>query len=199
MSIEQILALALFAFATCITPGPNNTMILASSVNFGLRRTAPALVGMDLGFAFMLLAVGAGIGGLFTMFPLLHTVLKYVGAAYLIYLAWHIATAKALQSAGDAGRPVTFLQAAAFQWLNPKGWMAAVGAVATYTPPQPFFINLLIVTFVFALVMAPCITTWAAAGAVLRVVLSNPINLRIFNITMGLLLVASLYPVFFGG
>lgn len=199
MTIEQVLALALFAFATSITPGPNNTMVLASGANFGFRATTPHLMGIDLGFALMVVAVGAGLGGLFVMFPVLHTVLKYVGAAYLLYLAWQVANAGAPKAREAGGRPMTFLQAALFQWLNPKGWMAAVGAVATYTPAEPFVLNLITVTVVFALVMAPCIAIWAAAGTALRGVLANPLHLRGFNVTMALLLVASLYPLFSEG
>src|SRR5262245_30490319 len=146
MTIEQIFALALFAFATSITPGPNNTMVLASGANFGLRATVPHLIGIDLGFALMVVAVGLGLASLFVALPFLHAVLKYAGAAYLLYLAWRIASAGAPKVGETAGRPMTFLQAALFQWLNPKGWMSAIGAVATYTPPEPFAVNLLIVT-----------------------------------------------------
>lgn len=94
---------------------------------------------------------------------------------------------------------MTCLQAALFQWLNPKGWMSAIGAVATYTPPEPFAVNLIVVTAVFALVMAPCIAVWAAAGMALRSALDNPLHLRVFNVAMSILLVASLFPVFFNG
>ena len=197
MTIDQILAFAVFAFSISITPGPNNTMVLASGVNFGLRPTIPHLLGIDLGFALMIIAVGVGIGGLFVAFPSLHTVLRYVGALYLIFLAWKIASAGGPDS--DAGRkkPLSFVQAASFQWVNPKGWIAATGTVATYTPQNGFFENLLIVTAVFALVMGPCITLWAAVGTSLRRLLSAPAYLRVFNVAMALLLVASLYPTFF--
>lgn len=199
MTIEEVLALALFAFAMSITPGPNNTMVIASGANSGFRATIPHLIGIDLGFALMVVAVGAGLGGLFVVFPLLHAGLKYAGAAYLFYLAWRIATAAAPKPGETAGRPVTFLQAALFQWLNPKGWMSATGAVATYVPPESFAINLVVATAVFALVMAPCIAIWAAAGEALRGVLADPLYLRAFNITMALLLIASLHPLIFGG
>ena len=195
MTPEQIAAFAVFAFATSITPGPNNTMVIASGANFGLRATIPHLMGIDLGFAVMVIAVGAGLGGVFALYPVLHTVLKYCGAAYLIYLAWKIATAGEPRASGAAARPMTFLEAALFQWLNPKAWMSAIGAVATYTPAEGFFANLTIVALVFALVMAPCITLWAAVGTALRGVLTNPVYLRIFNVTLALLLVASLYPM----
>ena len=197
MTLDQILAFAVFAFSISITPGPNNTMVLASGANFGLRPTIPHLLGIDLGFAVMIMAVGAGIGGLFVAFPSLHTVLRYVGALYLLFLAWKIASAVGPDS--DAGRkkPLSFLQAASFQWVNPKGWIAATGTVATYTPQSGFFENLMIVTAIFALVMGPCITLWAAMGMSLRRFLSNPTYLRAFNVAMAVLLVASLYATFF--
>lgn len=197
MTLDQILAFALFAFVISITPGPNNTMVLASGANFGLRPTIPHLLGIDLGFAVMIVAVGAGIGGLFTALPALHTGLRTIGALYLLFLAWKIARSGTPDMQGSRGKPLTFLQAASFQWINPKGWIAATGAVATYTPSDGFFANLLTVTAVFALVMGPCITLWAGIGTALRRFLSEPSYLRAFNVVMALLLVASLYPTFF--
>jgi threonine/homoserine/homoserine lactone efflux protein len=197
MTLDQILAFALFAFVISITPGPNNTMVLASGANFGLRPTIPHLLGIDLGFAVMIVAVGAGIGGLFTAFPALHMGLRTVGALYLLFLAWKIVRSGAPDTQGSHRKPLTFLQAASFQWVNPKGWIAATGAVATYTPSEGFFANLLTVTAVFALVMGPCITLWAGIGTALRRFLSDTVYLRVFNVAMAVLLVASLYPAFF--
>jgi threonine/homoserine/homoserine lactone efflux protein len=197
MTLDQILAFAVFAFVISITPGPNNTMVLASGANFGLRPTIPHLLGIDLGFAVMIVAVGSGMGGLFTAFPALHSTLRYLGALYLLYLAWKIARSGGPDTQGSRKKPLSFLQAASFQWVNPKGWIAATGAVATYTPSNGFFANLLIVTAVFAMVMGPCITLWAAVGTALRGFLGNPAYLRGFNAAMALLLVASLYPTFF--
>lgn len=197
MTLDQILAFALFAFAISITPGPNNTMVLASGANFGLRPTIPHLLGIDLGFALMIIAVGLGIGGVFVAFPQLHDALRYVGAFYLLFLAWKIASSGKPNSDASRKRPLSFLQAVSFQWVNPKGWIAATGTVATYTPSNGFFANLLIVTAVFALVMGPCITLWAAVGMSVRRFLSQPAYLRAFNLTMAALLVASLYPTFF--
>ena len=197
MTPDEIRAFALFAFVISITPGPNNTMVLASGVNFGLRPTIPHLLGIDLGFAVMIVAVGAGIGGLFTALPALHTGLRTIGTLYLLFLAWKIARSGTPDMQRSRGKPLTFLQAASFQWINPKGWIAATGAVATYTPSDGFFANLLTVTAVFALVMGPCITLWAGIGTALRRFLSEPTYLRAFNVVMALLLVASLYPTFF--
>src|SRR5215472_9311050 len=127
MTLDQILTFVLFAFAISITPGPNNTMVLASGANFGLWPTIPHLLGIDLGFALMIIAVGVGIGGLFAAFPALHAALRYIGALYLLFLAWKIATAGRTDGATGRKKPLSFLQAASFQWVNPKGWIAATG------------------------------------------------------------------------
>ncbi|HUO89087.1 MAG TPA: LysE family translocator [Rhizomicrobium sp.] len=193
MTIDQALAFALFAFAVSITPGPNNTLVLASGANFGFRATIPQLLGIDIGFALMIVAVGMGIGGLFAAFPSLHTALRFVGVLYLLYLAWKIASSTGIES-GRREAPMTFLEAAAFQWVNPKGWIAALGTVATFTPSHGYFLNLIAVTAIFALVMGPCISLWAAVGTAVRTLLTERSRLRAFNIVMGLLLVASLYP-----
>lgn len=197
MTLDHILAFALFAFVISITPGPNNAMVLASGANFGLRPTIPHLLGIDLGFALMIVAVGSGIGGLLTALPMLQTGLRYVGAVYLLYLAWKIASSGSLDTQASRREPLSFLQAASFQWVNPKGWIAATGAVATYTPAAGYFANLVTVAAVFALVMGPCITLWAAIGTSLRRLLSKPAHLRTFNVITALLLMASLYPTFF--
>ncbi len=194
MTLTLLLAFAGYAFVTSITPGPNNTLLLASGAQHGFRLTLPLLMGINQGFAALVLAVGVGLGAVFEAFPVLHEVLRYGGVAYLLYLAWKIASSGA--SSGNAEqKPLTFLQAAAFQWVNPKAWIMAIGAMATYAPSDGFFYNALIVTVVFALVNAPCIAAWAAFGASLRNFLRASRNLRAFNIAMALLLVASLYPI----
>lgn len=199
MSPAVALAVAIYAFTMSITPGPNNTMLLASGVNFGLRPTIPHIAGITLGFTAMLFAVGLGLGGLFAAVPLLHAVLKLVGTAYLLYLAWRIAMADPSKSSDSSkDRPLTFFQAALFQWVNPKAWVIAIGAAATYIPQQDYMWNLVIASLIVCMVMTPCITAWAGAGVVLRRFLNEPSTLRIFSFAMAVLLVASLYPVLMG-
>jgi threonine/homoserine/homoserine lactone efflux protein len=196
MTADLLLAFVAFAFVTSITPGPNNMMLLASGVNFGVRRSLPHMLGISLGFMLLVAAVGLGLGQLFEQVPLLHSVLRYAGAAYLLYLAWKIAQSGAPQSSGaPAARPFTFLQAAAFQWVNPKAWIMAIGAITTYTPHEGFFTNVLLIAALFALVNCPSVGLWTVAGSLLRNWLNNPRALRAFNIGMALLLVASLYPI----
>ena len=197
MSADLLAALIAFAFVGSITPGPNNAMLLASSVNFGLAPTMPHALGVTIGFSVMVVAVGLGLGAVFAAVPVLYDVLRYMGAAYLLYLAWRIAIAGPPSEGGTArGRPLRFIEAAAFQWINPKAWVLAVGATATYAPPEDFFLNVLVVSAVFAAVNLPCISVWVGFGVAMRRLLSNPRILRVFNIAMALSLVASLIPVF---
>jgi threonine/homoserine/homoserine lactone efflux protein len=199
LSLDLLLAFALFAFVTSVTPGPNNMMLLASGVNFGFNRTVPHILGISCGFFSLVLAVGLGLGAAFKAYPLLYTVLRYAGAAYLLYLAWKIATSgPASDASGQQGKPQTFMQAALFQWVNPKAWVMAVGAISTYTPLQGYFTNVLIISAVFALINAPSVCVWAGFGSLLRNALRDPFWLRVFNGVMAALLVVSLYPMLRG-
>ncbi|WGJ91314.1 LysE family translocator [Achromobacter mucicolens] len=194
-SLSLLGPLALFALVSSITPGPNNVMLASSGLNFGFRRSVPHLLGVNLGFTLMIFLVGVGLGSVFQQTPALYTVLKYAGAAYLLYLAWKIANSGPLDEGEARGKPFTFLQAAAFQWVNPKAWVMAVGVVATYTPQNGFFANLVIATLVCGIVNLPSIGIWVTFGTALRHVLHRPAAIRAFNVGMALLLVASLYPV----
>ncbi|NQD91402.1 LysE family translocator [Pseudomonas sp. CrR25] len=196
MTTELLIAFIAFAFVTSVTPGPNNMMLLASGVNFGVRRSLPHMFGISLGFMVLVLAVGLGLGQLFEQVPVLYSLLRYLGAAYLLYLAWNIARAGAPQGSGEnRGKPFSFLQAAAFQWVNPKAWIMAIGAITTYTPQENFAVNVLLIAALFALVNCPSVGLWTMAGSLLRNWLDNPRALRAFNVGMALLLVASLYPI----
>ena len=196
LSLDLLLGFALFALVTSITPGPNNTRLLASGVNFGFNRTIPHLLGITGGFFVLVVAVGFGLGAVFQSYPLLYTVLRYVGAAYLLYLAWKIAHSGPV-SESDKGesKPISYLGAAAFQWVNPKAWIMAIGAISTYTPMQGYFTNVIVIAAVFALINLPSVSVWAGCGTLLRNVLKDRRWLRLFNWGMALLLVASLYPL----
>jgi threonine/homoserine/homoserine lactone efflux protein len=191
MQADTLLALFLFAFTTSITPGPNNMMLFASGVNFGFARTIPHMFGIGAGFLSLLVAVGLGLGALLHSVPMLYMGLKFSGGAYLVWIAWKIGTSRTL-SEGKAGAvPMTFLQAAAFQWINPKAWVMAVTAMATYTTEQAYVTSVLIVGAIFAIVNVPSVSTWAGFGSALRQWLSEPVRLKWFNITMALLLVSA--------
>ena len=194
MTAQLLLAFVLFAFATAGTPGPNNMMLLASGANFGFRRTAPQILGISAGLGVMVAAMGLGLGGVFRAFPVLHEVLKWVGGGYMLWLAWKIATAKGISERGAGSKPMTFLQAAGFQWVNPKAWAMALTAATTYMPDGST-VAVFFVAGTFMLVGAPCSAAWAGFGLGMRRFLDRPPVLRAFNLTMAALLVASLYPL----
>ncbi|NTS31720.1 Threonine/homoserine/homoserine lactone efflux protein [Phyllobacterium sp. YR620] len=195
MTLEIFLTLLVFAFVTSITPGPNNLMLLTSGVNFGFRRTIPHMFGIGSGFFTLLIAVGLGLGALIHNFPLVYTALKFAGGAYLVYLAYKIATSRSLGTVDSNARPMTFFEAAAFQWINPKAWVMAVTAMATYTSSDAYLLTVLIVGIAFAIVNVPSVSSWAAFGQMMRGWLADPVRLKWFNITMALLLIASLWPM----
>ncbi|WP_105430629.1 MULTISPECIES: LysE family translocator [Neorhizobium] len=195
MSLETFLALVLFAFTTSITPGPNNMMLFASGVNFGFTRTIPHMLGIGAGFLSLLIAVGLGLGALLHSVPVVYMALKFAGGAYLLWVAWKIGTSRSLSDGKTGAQPMTFIGAAAFQWVNPKAWVMAVTAMATYTNPEYYLPTVMLVGLAFAAVNVPSVSTWAGFGSALREWLSVPARLKWFNITMALLLVASLWPM----
>jgi threonine/homoserine/homoserine lactone efflux protein len=194
MTLENLLALIGFAFVTSVTPGPNNMMLLASGANFGFRRTIPHMLGISIGHLVMTVIVGLGLAGIVHQEPRILVALKWVSVAYLLWLAWHLANAAAPEGKGASGRPMTFLGAAAFQWVNPKAWTMSLGAVAAYAP-EATPVNVAIVAAVFAAVNLPSVSVWTVAGEQVRRFLTSPARLRAFNWTMAGLLVLSLWPV----
>jgi threonine/homoserine/homoserine lactone efflux protein len=188
-----------FAVATSVTPGPNNIMLTASGANFGFRRTIPHMLGIAIGFTIMVATIGLGLSEIFERFPAIHQVLRYGGSAYLLYLAYRIATAAPAtpDSAQTVGRPLSFLQAALFQWVNPKGWMMAVGAISTYTTVGgDLMLESVVIALIFGAIGLPSVALWAALGAAIGRLLRAKWALRAFNIAMALLLVASLALMF---
>ncbi len=195
MDTATLTALVTFAFATSITPGPNNMMLFASGVNFGFRRTIPHMLGIGAGFLSLLIGVGLGLGALLATVPILYTGLKIAGGIYLVYIAWKIGSSRTLGEGKASARPMTFLGAAAFQWVNPKAWVMAVTAMAVYVDPNSYVWSVFVIGLVFAAVNVPSVSTWAGFGSVLREWLSVPVRLKWFNITMAVLLIASLWPM----
>lgn len=195
MQVDTLLALFLFAFTTSITPGPNNMMLFASGVNFGFRRTVPHMFGIGAGFFSLLIGVGMGLGALLSAYPPAFIALKVAGGLYLLWIAWKIGSSRSMGEGEAKARPMTFLGAAAFQWVNPKAWVMAVTAMAVYPNPEHYALTVGIVALVFAAVNVPSVSTWAGFGSALREWLSVPVRLKWFNITMALLLVLSLWPM----
>lgn len=201
LTAELFTALVAFAFVSSITPGPNNLMLMTSGTNFGFVRTIPHMLGVSAGFTLMIVLVGAGLAKIFELYPVAHLILKYASCAYLVWLAWKIATSPPPGAKKDIeaqARPMTFIQAALFQWVNPKAWTMALTAVSAYTLPADPIVSLMIVAAVFGAINLPSVGSWTLLGMQLRRFLSDPLKLRIFNVTMAVILVATLYPVVFG-
>ena len=198
MSYDLLLALTLFAFVSSITPGPNNLMLMASGANFGFRRTLPHLLGVGIGFTLMIVLVGVGLVQVFDLYPISHQILKLVSVIYLLWLAWKIANAATPE--GDVqseGTPITFIQAALFQWVNPKAWTMALTAISAYTPDQTlYYVSL--VALVFGIVNLPSVSLWTVLGEQMARFLTSAARLRAFNWAIAGLLVLSLYPVVLG-
>ena len=194
MDFSTFSAVVGFALAATITPGPNNIMVMASGVNFGVPRTMPHLLGITVGVSVTIGLIGVGLAVVLDAYPILHTGLKIAAAVYLLFLAWKVATAAPPESRSSNGRPLTFLQAATFQWVNPKVLALGLSAVTLYAPDHSFG-SVALVAGTFAVIGFLANSIWAWAGTVLRRWLSNRTRLRVFNGTMALLLIASLYPV----
>jgi threonine/homoserine/homoserine lactone efflux protein len=197
--VSQSLLIAFVMFATVMffTPGPNNIMLLSSGLTYGFRRTLPHVAGITIGFAFMIGAVGLGLGTIFITYPVLQTILKYAGVAYLIYLAVHIAmSGPTVPDQDNARGPMTFWGAAMFQWINVKGWVMVIGTITAYAGIASFPWNIVIQVLLSLLLGTLSCSAWALFGSALRPILTSPGAVRAFNIVMAVLLLVSLYPVF---
>lgn len=187
METGSLTALALYAFVMSITPGPNNLMLTTSGLVFGLKRTWPHLLGIPVGVALQLAAVGAGLGAVFAVEPAIQVALKLAGTVYLTWLAYKLWRAAEMREA-DIAKPITFLQAAAFQFANPKAWLIAVTVIAAFVAPgDGYAMRLALVCGMFAAVGTPCMLVWAAFGAGLRRFLEEPAKLLLVNRTMAAL------------
>jgi len=194
--MDLLLAVLFFAFSTTITPGPNNVMIMSSGVNYGIKASLPHWLGICLGFPLMVLLVGLGFGVVFERYPHLHQLIKVLGVAYLLWLAWRIASAEPKAIEQGKSKPFSFMQAALFQWINGKAWVMASGAIAAFTTVGGvYWLEVSIITAAFLLVAFPCVGAWLVFGAVLRKVLTKALFQRLFNVTMAIILVLSVVPV----
>ena len=193
---DLLLALVTFCVATLFTPGPNNIMLMTTGLNFGFRRALPHIFGVAMGFGAMVLGIGLGLGAVISAYPVLYDIAKYLGATYLLYLAWKIATSGPVKAHGAvSGKPMTFLQAVAFQWVNPKAWVMALGGLSTYAAVAAFPLNVMIVAGLFGSLGIASGGTWVGFGTALQRLVRDPKAVRIFNVVMALLLVASLIPI----
>ena len=193
------LSIILFVISTCVTPGPNNVMLMSSGVNFGAARTMRHVIGINIGFPLMLIAVGLGAGVVFHRYPSLHDVLQVVGAVYMLYLAYRIATASTVDFNAKTAAPLGVMSAALFQWVNPKAWVMAVGAVLTYASVSgSYALDVFVIALLFCVFGSPCSLVWVFFGTFLRRYLARPRALRAFNVAMSVVLVVSLVPALLG-
>jgi threonine/homoserine/homoserine lactone efflux protein len=195
MPLEMLLPMAAYAAAMTFTPGPNNIMLAASGVNFGFIRTIRHMLGVTAGFAALLVGCAIGLGLLFAALPALQFVLKILGASYLLWLSYRVFTARPSDDGRAGAQPLTFWEAALFQWVNPKGLIAALSAVTIYVRPGHEVADFLLLLGVFTLLAAGASMTWAAFGVGLRRFLRNPRHARIFNGSMAVLLIGSIVPM----
>ena len=194
MTTELFIALATFCFVTSITPGPNNLMLLSSGLNFGFTRSLGHMFGIALGFSFMVLLVGIGLGQLFQLYPFATTILKWLSIAYLAYLAYQIANSQSFENVDNQSNPFNFLQAALFQWVNPKAWTMALSVNAVYAAEQTLS-SVLLVSGVFLIINLPAICCWLLLGKGIKRFITSPMKIKFFNWLMASLLVASFIPM----
>jgi threonine/homoserine/homoserine lactone efflux protein len=185
------LAFATYSFVMSITPGPNNVMLTASGATFGFRRTVPHIWGVVAGFSAVLFAVCAGLDALFTRWPEIQNVLRWFGAAYLVYLGWRIFRSGEAEAA-ESRKPLTVMEAAGFQFLNPKAWVMTLTAAAMFLPRELGLLTACAyMVGIMAVVNLPCITVWALFGSSMRGFLAKPAGRATFNVVMAVAMVAT--------
>jgi len=206
---EQWWGAALFMLVSSVTPGPNNTMLMASGVHFGFRRTLAHLMGVQLGFGFMVVAVGLGLHTVLAQFPAFYDLVRFAGAAYMVWMAWSLASARphvavlaalddGLHSAQDEAKPLGFWGAVLFQWVNPKAWVMAVTIMSAYVPPGAGLLQIAPLGMLYVALGFPCSSVWVGFGSALRSYLQDPFRMRVFNCSMAAALLLSLYPMLSG-
>ena len=196
MTLSLLLSAAIFSFVTSVTPGPNNTFLLSSGVNFGLKKSLPYLMGIMAGLCGMMLAIGLGIGVVFTTFPMVYQVLKYIGFAYIVYLAYLIVMSTAKSETAES-KYIGFWKSTSFQFVNPKAWIVLASYMATFVPVEAGWFDAVLTCAVFLIATFPGALIWAVSGQLLRNWLGDPRRRRVFNVTSAILLVLSMIPVLF--
>lgn len=198
-TMTMILSITSFGLASTMSPGPNNIMLLSSGLTFGYKRTIPHALGINFGFPVMVICVGLGIGKLFELFPVVYTVLKLAGIGYLLWMAWHIANTKgSLDTNNTKDKPFTFIQAALFQWINPKAWVMAITSTAAFiTDHQMAYIQVMIISCIYFFCAILSTNAWALGGVMLRRFIQKERFVQMFNISMAILIVGSIIPFIF--
>jgi threonine/homoserine/homoserine lactone efflux protein len=196
MTLELFAGLFVMAATAAYTPGPNNTLLMASGMNHGFRQTLPMILGVGIGFPMMIGLIGLGLERVFEVVPQFYTILKYGGALYMLYLAWKIATSTPTKNSDTkAGKPLGFVQMCLFQWINPKGWIMAITALSSYTVASSYGTGVAIVVATFVFMGFSSAVLWVSFGAALKSVMNDPRYFRAINLGLASLLVLSLVPM----
>jgi threonine/homoserine/homoserine lactone efflux protein len=194
--MEFYLSIFIFAISSTVTPGPNNIMIMTSGLNYGVKKSIPHLLGICFGFPVMVIVIGFGFSIVFERYPLFNEIIKVLGIVYLLYLAWLIASSSPVSLEGRKSKPLSFTQAALFQWVNPKAWVVATGAVSAYTSvSSDIFTQVIFIALAFLIVAIPSLGTWLIFGVGIKKYLKSPKHQKVFNLSMALLLIVSVLPV----
>ena len=193
---ELIVAISAYYFVMYITPGPNNSILTASGIKFGFVRSIPNIFGIPTGHSIQLALVCIGLGSLFIKFPLLLTILKYVGAAYLLYLAWKMLGSLNISLSEKKSSPLKFYEAILFQFVNPKAWVICITAVSLFFPEKEnFFVGTIFMVIMSTIINLPSISVWALGGSVIRYYLNKNILKKIIEILLALLLLATAFSI----
>lgn len=195
MSFEHLLSLFALGVVAAWTPGPNNALVASSGAHFGIRRTLPHVAGIGIGFPVMVFSIALGLGELFKHSDLLREVLRWTGIAVLVWLSWKIATADGNGKAGKHVRPFTFWESAAFQWINPKGWVMAISITSQYAGGTSPYRNALIIAAVFVFLGFTSAFGWTVFGQKMQRWLQTPLRLRVFNVSMAALILLSVFAI----
>ena len=198
MTVETFLSLLGLALAAGWTPGPNNSLVANSGARFGVRATLPHIAGIGIGFPFMVFVIAIGLGVLFEQSQYLREGIRWIGVVVLLWFAYKIATASTTGTSGGHSKPFTFWQSAAFQWINPKAWVMAIGITAQFANPERPLFSAFVVSGVFVFVGLTSASGWTVLGKTASLWLTSPIRLRIFNWTMAALIVVSVIGIAFG-
>jgi threonine/homoserine/homoserine lactone efflux protein len=194
--MEFYLSIFIFAISSTVTPGPNNIMIMTSGLNYGVKKSIPHLLGICFGFPVMVIVIGFGFSIVFERYPLFNEIIKVLGIVYLLYLAWLIASSSPVSLEGRKSKPLSFTQAALFQWVNPKAWVVATGAVSAYTSvSSDIFTQVIFIALAFLIVAIPSLGTWLIFGVGIKKYLKSPKHQKVFNLSMALLLIVSVLPI----
>jgi len=197
LDLYSLFTLTLLAASSAFTPGPNNALVAASGVNFGYRRTLPHIFGIALGFAVMIFIIGLFLGQLFQQSAVLRELLRWAGVLLLLYVAYKIATAGGLTDSGGQSRPFRFIEAAGFQWINPKAWAMASAITAQFIDPMATVKTALIISAVFVVTGLFSASAWTFLGQWLSQFLNSPERQALFNKVMGTLVAACVFGLVF--